>query len=190
VAVQSKPQISGAWDCCGGCGKPIIPDGLGTALKPAYEPIIMARKPLSEGTVAANVLEHGTGAINVDGCRVPGIKPQVTQGINSNATSFNVTKEHRISGDPSEGRWPANVILDDRAGAMLDEQRRDAGRGDCARPRPEIGVTQRVRGFETSRITAAQPGQRWRIVTCRILCRGFLRDRRPARVAPNDRERT
>ena len=45
--------------------------GWGTALKPALEPITMARKPL-EGTVAKNVLAHGTGALNVDGCRVPG----------------------------------------------------------------------------------------------------------------------
>ena len=44
--------------------------GWGTALKPACEPIVLARKPLSEGTIAANVLEHGTGAINVDACRV------------------------------------------------------------------------------------------------------------------------
>jgi len=83
--------------------------GWGTALKPALEPICLARKPLI-GTVAENVLEHGTGAINIDGCRVEGTKPQVTQGINSNATSFNVAKERRISGDPNEGRWPANVI--------------------------------------------------------------------------------
>ena len=58
-------------------------DGWGTALKPALEPITMARKPF-KGNVAANVLEHGTGAINVDGCRV---------------------------GD-SNGRWPANLIHD------------------------------------------------------------------------------
>jgi len=45
--------------------------GYGTALKPAYEPIILCRKPL-EGTVAANVLKHGTGALNIDGCRVEG----------------------------------------------------------------------------------------------------------------------
>jgi transcriptional regulator with XRE-family HTH domain len=57
--------------------------GWGTALKPALEPITVARKPLT-GTVAANVLEHGTGALNVDGCRV---------------------------GDAS-GRWPANLIHD------------------------------------------------------------------------------
>ena len=89
----------------------MVPEGLGTALKPALEPITVARKPLT-GTVAANVLEHGTGALNVDGCRIPGWKPQVTQGVNSNASSFNVAKERRMSGDSTEGRWPANLIHD------------------------------------------------------------------------------
>jgi site-specific DNA-methyltransferase (adenine-specific) len=87
------------------------PGGWGTALKPAWEPICLARKPLI-GTVAGNIAEYGTGAINIDGCRVEGVKPQVTQGINSNATSFNVTSERRVSGDPNEGRWPANIIHD------------------------------------------------------------------------------
>jgi site-specific DNA-methyltransferase (adenine-specific) len=85
--------------------------GWGTALKPALEPITVARKPFA-ATVAQNVLEWGTGAINVDGCRVEGWKPQVTQGVNSNASSFNVAKERRISGDSNEGRWPANVMHD------------------------------------------------------------------------------
>src|SRR5699024_2595495 len=47
-------------------------DGWGTALKPAFEPIVLARKPLAEKTVARNVLAHGTGAINVDACRIAG----------------------------------------------------------------------------------------------------------------------
>jgi site-specific DNA-methyltransferase (adenine-specific) len=69
-------------------------EGWGTALKPAHEPIVVARKPLI-GTVAANVLEYGTGAINIDGCRI---------------------------GDPP-GRWPANVIHDgsDEITAMFPE---------------------------------------------------------------------
>ena len=45
-------------------------EGWGTALKPAHEPIVVARKPLSESTIAKNVLEWGTGGINIDGCRV------------------------------------------------------------------------------------------------------------------------
>ena len=47
-------------------------DGWGTALKPGHEPIVLARKPLAEKTVARNVLAHGTGAINVDACRIAG----------------------------------------------------------------------------------------------------------------------
>src|SRR5699024_5158555 len=45
-------------------------DGWGTALKPGHEPVVLARKPLAEKTVARNVLAHGTGAINVDACRI------------------------------------------------------------------------------------------------------------------------
>lgn len=97
--------------------------GWGTALKPAHEPIIMARKPLA-GTVAANVLEHGTGAINVDGCRVnPGA---AVQGGGASARGFGgVYGDGRApaNAEPHNlGRWPANVILDEAAGAMLDAQ--------------------------------------------------------------------
>ena len=68
--------------------------GWGTALKPAFEPIVLARKPLAEKTVARNVLTHGTGAINVDACRING----------------------------TAGRWPANVLLDQHAATWVDEQ--------------------------------------------------------------------
>ena len=87
--------------------------GWGTALKPALEPITMARKPL-EGTVAANVLAHGTGGINVDGCRLPlngdykckaNGRPSQT-GLSDNYDPFNANQ-------PSiQGRWPANLIHD------------------------------------------------------------------------------
>lgn len=70
VAGQPQSQNGRAWEDCGRCGKPMVPDGYGTALKPAFEPIVLARKPLSEKTVAANVLRWGTGALNIDGCRV------------------------------------------------------------------------------------------------------------------------
>ena len=94
--------------------------GWGTALKPAHEPIVVARKPLA-GTVAGNVLEHGTGALNVDGCRVEGVVPQVTQGVGE-PTSWNPRTEPRESQPHVLGRWPANVVLDEEAAAMLDEQ--------------------------------------------------------------------
>jgi DNA modification methylase len=82
--------------------------GWGTALKPAWEPIVLARKPLSEGTVAANVLKHGTGAINVDGCRVD------SDGTHGSANSAG-QGAGRATANPEPhalGRWPANLIHD------------------------------------------------------------------------------
>jgi hypothetical protein len=89
--------------------------GWGTALKPAWEPVIVARKPLA-GAVDENVLEHGTGAINLVGCRVGGdgryIDNAVTQGINSARTSYAPAVE-RMKFKPSPaGRFPANLIHD------------------------------------------------------------------------------
>lgn len=91
--------------------------GWGTALKPAYEPIILARKPLSEPTIAANVLRWGTGGINVDGCRVPTsdgyTENCVTQGINTAQTSsYEPRRECRTFAPAAEGRFPANVVHD------------------------------------------------------------------------------
>ena len=113
--------------------------GWGTALKPAHEPIVMARKPLA-GTVAANVLEHGTGALNVDGCRI-GMSDEDRSKIDS-ATWVARDLERTAYGDyetdgtdqpmrahPS-GRWPANVVLDEQAAAMLDEQTGELKSGD------------------------------------------------------------
>lgn len=88
--------------------------GWGTALKPALEPITVARKPLVD-TVAENVLEHGTGAINVDGCRVQtddganrARPPRTPNAILGGGKGANITaSEHNDA-----GRWPANLIHD------------------------------------------------------------------------------
>ena len=103
-------------------------DGWGTALKPAWEPIILARKPLA-GTVAANVTEHGTGALNVDGCRVAsGTRPnrEPDRGrMTGNAWQGGIDGSlcgSKANGATTQGRWPANVVLDEEAGEMLDEQ--------------------------------------------------------------------
>ena len=72
-------------------------DGWGTSLKPAIEPIILARKPL-DGTVANNVLAHGVGGLNIDACRVPSAEPAPA------------------------GRFPANVLLDEHAAKEMDKQ--------------------------------------------------------------------
>ncbi len=100
-------------------------DGWGTALKPAWEPIILARKPLI-GTVAANVQAHGTGALNVDGCRI-GTEPLEAHGggVNRDGRKYGggsgIPAIERGS-NPHAGRWPANLALDEVAGAMLDAQ--------------------------------------------------------------------
>jgi len=89
--------------------------GWGTALKPAHEPICLARKPL-ESTVAGNVLKHGTGALNIDACRVEAgdgyTENAVTQGINTAQTSYEPRRERRTFEPSQSGRWPANVIHD------------------------------------------------------------------------------
>lgn len=93
-------------------------DGWGTALKPSWEPIIMARKPLA-GTVAANVQAHGTGALNIDGCRIA--TPETLQGstVRNDIRGGKYAAGHRANpGDipdfqqSSLGRWPANLIHD------------------------------------------------------------------------------
>ena len=88
-------------------------DGFGTALKPALEPLTLARKPLI-GTVAANVLKHGTGAINIDGCRVG--TDESTQrpcGPDSDhAGQFKGTQGGMRGAEAGKGRWPANLIHD------------------------------------------------------------------------------
>jgi len=115
--------------------------GWGTALKPAHEPIVVARKPLI-GTVAENVLTHGTGALNIDGSRIGYQSGEVDftteQKQSTTATvNFGITKP----GDVVQmfkpgGRWPANVILDESQAAELDRQ---------------SGVSVSVKGTRTSK---------------------------------------
>ena len=91
-------------------------EGWGTALKPALEPITMARKPLS-GTVAETVLQHGTGAINVDGCRV-GTDGGTTRSDQAPYAESGWRTGHAV--EPiNAGRWPANIIHDGSNEAAL-----------------------------------------------------------------------
>ena len=106
--------------------------GYGTALKPAWEPIVLARAPLA-GTVAANVQEHGAGAINVDGCRIAtnekwsGGGPTVPRERGIGFASSSSSSSHTL------GRWPANVLLDEDAAGMLDEQSGELASGVISR---------------------------------------------------------
>ena len=81
--------------------------GWGTALKPAWEPIIVARKPL-EGTVAENVLTHGTGGINVDGCRIEGVREKTHSDPRKAGNGWNASPSRELP----PGRWPANFTHD------------------------------------------------------------------------------
>lgn len=102
-------------------------DGWASALKPAYEPIILAMKPL-DGTFAQNALTHGVAGLNVDGCRIHSGPSNGGEFSGRTAlgqgSGWNPHKNREIPVDRSmtKGRWPANVILDEKAGAMLDEQ--------------------------------------------------------------------
>lgn len=106
-------------------------EGLGTALKPAFEPAVLARKPLSESTVAKNVLKWGTGGLNIDGCRVnlgAEYDPSKIQRQQSNRITWKggeasgLKDDHEQATYNPQGRFPANLILDEEAGALLDEQ--------------------------------------------------------------------
>ena len=112
-------------------------DGWGTALKPAYEPIVLARKPF-KGSVADNVLQHGTGGLNIDGCRIAGDVPVTTQGASSRiyGGGRGFAPTGRQPNNPNNfGRWPANVVLDDEAAAMLDEQSGERASGGTPKVR-------------------------------------------------------
>ena len=133
--------------------------GWGTALKPAFEPVVVARKPLT-GTVAANVLEHGVGGLNIDGCRID-------MGAEYDPTK--VQRQHYSSGaiegafgaasligkeiptyNPA-GRWPANVILDEDQADALDRQSGN-------RPGASSNSNGATASFTTARSLGTQPG--------------------------------
>jgi len=103
--------------------------GWGTQLKPAYEPVILARKPL-DGTIAQNTLTHGCGGLNIDGCRV-GEEGGTRRSEQSEYPKKPDGTEDRASGwartghavlDINGGRWPANILLDEHAAEALDAQ--------------------------------------------------------------------
>jgi DNA modification methylase len=114
-------------------------EGWGTALKPAHEPIVVARKPLV-GTVAGNVLVWGTGGLNIDGCRVASgdTIPRVTGAGTLGGSSDGWDRPWKSDPDAlarrqdradaaiekanTLGRWPANVVFDRTAGEALDQQ--------------------------------------------------------------------
>lgn len=146
--------------------------GFGTALKPAFEPVVVARKPI-QGTVAANVLAHGTGALNIDGCRIEhGGNIANADGGGQGAGYEAHNKPARIYGkglggivaEPhTSGRWPANVILDESQAEALDEQSGTLTSGLMragTKPKGERETygQDAAAGYETTRDTPADSG--------------------------------
>lgn len=103
-------------------------EGFSTALKPATEFVVVARKPLEEDTIAEQVMATGTGGLNIDACRVATdddtSRPTGTgEWSASDDENHNFTySENKIKGGHNDGRYPANLALDEQAAAMLDEQ--------------------------------------------------------------------
>ena len=114
-------------------------EGWGTALKPAHEPIVMARKPLSEKTVVNNVLEWGTGGINIDESRITTndtLGGGATKGSvlaidgfdrpwmhdEEKMKEFSDKMKEKVEHAQTLGRFPSNIIFDEEAGKILDEQ--------------------------------------------------------------------
>jgi site-specific DNA-methyltransferase (adenine-specific) len=130
-------------------------EGFGTSIKPAFEPIVLARKPLA-GTVAANVLEYGTGGINVDGCRIATAERWAGRQTDSGPSvalrgGADGSLNNQSSGSHDLGRFPANVILDEHAAAMLDAQTGSLKGGTAVR-------RNNTQGGETSYSKAHAPG--------------------------------
>jgi site-specific DNA-methyltransferase (adenine-specific) len=113
--------------------------GWGTALKPAFEPVVVGRKPLT-GTVAVNVLEWGVGGLNIDGTRIPhasvndlekhskGVQAMKERGgvmADSWKNSSDLSGANDVS---SAGRWPSNVMLDEYTASLVDEQQEEVSR--------------------------------------------------------------
>jgi DNA modification methylase len=149
--------------------------GWGTALKPANEPIVLARKPL-EGTIAQNVLKWGVGGLNIDASRIATDENDPNKRVNEKisggfqneyvggAVKGSLTKPH---GAPTQGRWPANILFDEEAAAVLDAQSgilKTGGVGQIETPvaKSNIGFTNK----RTTRTTAGSSGGASRFFYC------------------------
>jgi DNA modification methylase len=122
--------------------------GWGTALKPAWEPICLARKPLGESTVAANVLRYGTGAINVDGCRVDVGEStlRANSGGTGNAENWRTGSRASTTGS-RDGRFPANLLHDGSPEVLAGFPETNSGGG------PAMGA-ERTQGVATGKPNA------------------------------------
>ena len=132
------------------------------ASRSAFEPVVVARKPF-KGTLAANVLAHGTGALNIDACRI-GTEPAfiARRGGVSSGGIMNDTDGERVTSG-GHGRWPANVVLDESMAEALDQQSGELTSGKMragTRPKGERETygQDAAAGYETTRDTPGDTG--------------------------------
>ena len=111
-------------------------EGFGTALKPSNEPIVLARKPLSEKSIAENVLRWRTGGLNIDGCRI-GTDDKLQKLVHqegSNMVVFDRTRQEKGKKiefvDAGQGRFPANVILECCCDEVIPGEKGEVKTGD------------------------------------------------------------
>jgi site-specific DNA-methyltransferase (adenine-specific) len=106
-------------------------EGWGTALKPAHEPIVVARKPLSEKTVALNILKWGTAGINIDACRIK-TKEHLGRPQSKNSAINPFTKNLKsnvYNNNSTQGRFPSNIIYYERSKGCDDLEKRKIKHG-------------------------------------------------------------
>lgn len=140
-------------------------EGWGTALKPAWEPIVVARKPII-GTVADNVLQHGTGALNIDDCRVSvtesdsrDVGRKITRNVRKEDDGYGMNTaepQNSVTVVRPEGRWPANVIHDGSDDVIEAFPDSDGQQGDVTGNDPS-SITNNIYGkFNRGPATAAR----------------------------------
>jgi site-specific DNA-methyltransferase (adenine-specific) len=114
-------------------------EGWGTALKPTVEPIVLARKPV-EGTIAENVLTYGVGGINIDKTRV-GTEIITINSFDNGAKPFGNAVGEPYTSKQSEGRWPANLVIDEATAEELDQQ---SGQTKSSSAKMKAGLTEGI----------------------------------------------
>ena len=139
-------------------------EGYGTQLKPAYEPVVLATKP-NQGTFASNALAWGVGGLNVDGCRIgdnAGWSYPNGRGGCGWGKKESLSKNLSESIEATQGRFPANLILDEEAASLLDSQAGNKGGGPsrffyCAK----ASKAEREKGLEDLPPTIGANGNKW-----------------------------
>lgn len=148
-----------------------VDDEHGTALKPAYEPIVLVRKPF-RGTIEECFREHGTGVLNIGACRIaasderPAMTPR--EGKTDAFAGGGLGASRERNGVEARGRWPANVAFDEDAAAQLDEQTGTLRSGSrrAGTPRGESAIFGKMGGAATDADIVGSRGGASRFFYC------------------------